>query len=331
MKNIILGLILFLFISCSGSEKEISVQGQTMGTYYRVKAYGAETPQELKETVDKFLKLFNNIFSTYIPDSEISKINASRFEHQKITDSFHKLLSLSLEISRKSYGYFDITVGPLVNAWGFGPRGKLHRPTEEQLSKLRKNIGFDKIYVKDRRLYMDPSMSLDMSAVAKGHGVDELIKFLDFRGYKNLMVEIGGEVRVRGNKFDGSLWRVGIEGPTSTPGDKVVLVVPLRNMSMATSGSYRNFLKYGDEVFNHTINPKTGKPTEHKTVSVSVLHEYCTDADAWATAFMSMGAKKGIDLANKNNIAAFFQVKEGDSVKTYQSLSFEKYLNKVKK
>ncbi len=331
MKKLILVLSFAILTACSGDIKEINIEGQTMGTYYRIKTYGTEDPAELKAKVDKFLKLFNNIFSTYIKDSEISKINHSKFEHNKVSEPFKKLLEISLDVSKKSYGYFDITVAPLVNAWGFGPDGQLKKPSQEEITKLRMNVGYDKLKIVDDRLHMPVAMSLDMSAVAKGHGVDELVKFLEYDGYKHLLVEIGGEVRARGSKLDGSYWRVGIEGPGKALGSKISKVISLKNMAMATSGSYRNFVKYGDEVFNHTIDPLSGMPVRHKTISVSVVHEFCTDADAWATAFMSMGVIKGLDLANKYNLMAYFQVKEDDKIKIYTSTAFDKYIKRFKK
>ena len=239
-----------------------------------------------------------------------------------------RVIDLSLDISKKSYGYFDITVGPLVDAWGFGPKGKQGKPSKSEIKTLLKNIGYEKISIKDGWLYMAKPMKLDLSAIAKGFGVDELVKFLEYQGHQNLLVEIGGEVRSRGKKEDGSLWRVGIEGPSEKLGSKLVKIITLNNFSMATSGSYRNYLKLGDRVFNHTINPKTGAPIEHKTISVSVLHTYCADADAWATALMSMGAEKGLELANRNDLMAYFQVLNGKEIQKIGTKAFNKFIKK---
>ena len=300
-----------------------------MGTYYKITTYGSESPDSLKLEVDKFLTFFNQVFSTYIPTSEISKVNDSKFEINKVTDTLKKVLELSNIIARKSGGYFDITVAPLVNAWGFGPDGKQKKPSENEILELLKIVGHERIKVKDKRLHMPTAMRIDLSAIAKGFGVDELTKFLEYRGYQKMIVEIGGEVRSRGTKQDGSNWRVGIEGPGENLGAKIIKVIALDNMSMATSGSYRNYLKYGDTVFNHTINPKTGYPVNHKTISATVVSEYCADADAWATAFMSMGHVKGLDLADKQRLKVLFQVKEGKDIKTYQSKMFTAFLEKV--
>jgi len=300
-----------------------------MGTYYKVKAYGSAENQDLKEDVDKFLTLFNNIFSTYIPTSELSKINTTTFDKIKISRSMGKLLDISLTLYQKSQGYFDITVGPLVNAWGFGPDGKRKKPTADEIKSLMNRVGSYHLEMKKNYLHLKTkNLYLDMSAIAKGFGVDELVKYLEYNGYRNFLVEIGGEIRTRGQKADGGRWMVGIEGPSEKLGEKLAKVVPLENLAMATSGSYRNYVKYGDEIFNHTIDPKTGRPAKHQTVSVTVLHEYCADADAWATALMSMGSEKGLDLANKNDLMVLFQVKNGDEISQISTTEFDKYIKK---
>jgi thiamine biosynthesis lipoprotein len=330
MKILSLLSFLFIFLSCSSPSKPINFEGETMGTYYRIKTFGTESPEDLKVEVDKFLRLYNNIFSTYIPDSEVSRINNSKFKHNKISESLLKVLELSSQISKKSYGYFDITVAPLVNSWGFGPTGKQKKPTEKEIEILLKRVGHTKVSVKENRFHKPLDMKIDLSAVAKGFGVDELVKFLEYRGYKDLLVEIGGESRTRGRKADGSYWSIGIEGPSEKLGSKIVKIIPLNNMSMATSGSYRNYLKYGDKVFSHTINPITGQPVTHTTISVTIISEYCADADAWATGLMSMGYEKGLDLASKYNLLVYFQIKEGSKISTLSSKSLERYLKKLK-
>lgn len=324
-------LILFILVSCSSKIELVEVSGNTMGTYYKVKTYTDESPENVKKEVDKLLKLFNDIFSTYIPTSELSLINNSEFKRFELSKPLKRVFIISQDIFRKSGGYFDITVGPLVNAWGFGPNGKQKKPSKAQLQELMDSIGFHNIELKDKILrFSKENTYIDMSAIAKGFAVDEITKFLEFNGHQNMLVEIGGEVRTTGTKLDGSSWRLGIEGPGDSLGAKISKVIPLNSKSLATSGSYRNFVKYGEEVFNHTIDPKTGYPVKHQTISVSVISDYCADADAWATALMSMGAKKGLDLANKQNLAVYFQVLEKNSIKVLKSREFVKYMNSNK-
>ena len=330
LKKLLL-LFLFTLVSCSSKNTSlVTVEGRTMGTYYRIKTYTDKSQVDVKKDADKFLKLFNNIFSTYIPTSEISKLNKAKFDRFKVSRSMGKLLDVSIEIFRKSGGYFDITVGPIVNAWGFGPDGKRKKPTEEEIKEIMKLVGSHNIELKKNFLHLaKKGIYVDMSAIAKGFGVDELVKHLEYNGHNNFMVEIGGEVRARGQKPDGSIWTVGIEGPSQKLGQKIAKVVKLKNLAMATSGNYRNFLKYGDEIFSHTIDPKTGYPANHKTVSVTVMHEYCADADAWATALMSMGPQKGLDVANKNGLMVLFQVKEEQSVEQISTTAFDKYIKSM--
>jgi thiamine biosynthesis lipoprotein len=332
MKIFISFITLFILISCSSNEEKLlTIKGDTMGSYYQVKVYSKKDPVKMKADIDKFLELFNNIYSTYIPTSELSKINTSKFDKVKLSDSMVKLLMVAEEVSRNSRGYFDITVGPLVNAWGFGPNGKRKKPTDEEIKEYLAKTGAQHLKLKDHWLSKNKKgMYIDLSAIAKGFGVDELLTYLEFAGHKNMIVEIGGEVRSRGKKADGSAWSVGIEGPSEKFGSKLSTVVFLDNIGMATSGSYRNFVKYGDEIFNHTIDPKTGYPTSHKTISVSVMHEYCADADAWATAFMAMGAKKALKMANENDIMAYIQVLEGKEIKILMTNAYNQYIKKHK-
>ncbi len=332
-KRVLSGTLFFLLlISCSSEKKVelVELRGSTMGTYYRVKLYTDKSPAGLKTDIDKFLKLFNKIFSTYDKDSEISQMNSSKFKKLKISDSMKKALILSLGFAEQSKGHFDITVSPLVNAWGFGPNGKNKKPTDAEISKILETVGHQKLQLQGSWLLRSsPEVTIDMSAIAKGFGVDELVKFLEYRGYGSLLVEIGGEVRTRGVKKGGREWSIGIEGAKNTLGEEISYVVPLKNMSIATSGSYRNFLKYGDQVFSHTINAKTGHPISHKTVSVSVLSEYCADADAWATALMSMGGEAALQFANENSINAYIQVKNGNEMKILMTKAFKKYMNEI--
>jgi thiamine biosynthesis lipoprotein len=331
MKLIII-MSLFLILGCSSKQEELlTVKGKTMGSYYQVKVYSKKDPVALKKDIDKFLVLFNNVYSTYIPSSELSKINTSKFDKVKLSDSMTKLLMVAEEVNRSSRGYFDITVGPLVNAWGFGPNGKRKKPTVEEVKTYLTKTGAQHLKLKDHWLTKEKKgMYLDLSAIAKGFGVDELITYLEYAGHKDMIVEIGGEIRSRGKKRDGTRWSVGIEGPSKSFGDKLSTVVFLNNIAMATSGSYRNFVKYGNETFSHTIDPKTGYPAKHKTVSVSVMHEYCADADAWATAFMAMGAKKALKMANENDIMAYIQVLEGKEVKIIMTNAYNQYIKKHK-
>jgi len=318
-------ILLTLFSCLSEKEKIVHITGKTMGTYYSVKVVSSNiVVEDLKTQIDGLLKEINNVFSTYIEDSELSKLNKNQSLNSiKITPVLAEVLTLSKSIFKKSDGAFDVTIGPLVNMWGFGPDKIRKRPTDEDIKTKLTAVGSDKFKVsKDTIVKLAANLYIDLSAIAKGQAVDDLALTLANRGFKSFLVEIGGEVRAQGQKPDGSKWRVGIEKPSKQLGQAIQKIVALDSMSIATSGGYRNYLKYGDEIFSHTINPKTGKPVDHKLVSVSVLDPSCAAADAWATAFMVLGAEKGLDIANRLGLKAYFLVKTDKGFKEVQSSLF---------
>lgn len=322
---IILVPILFAF-SCSRGPEIVEVAGNTMGTYYVVKAVGEDLEQEeLALAVEARLVELNKVFSTYDPSSELSLINKSENEQHELSDQLLEVIKLSLQISERTEGYFDVTVGPLVNSWGFGPGGIQRRPQKEKIAELLTHIGFEKIKIDGKTLARPPGTYIDLSAIAKGYGVDKIVELLQQKKAKAGLVEIGGEVRTFGRKSEKSSWMIGIEQPVESKGG-VQRIIPLENMAIATSGSYRNFRKYGEQVFSHTIDPKTGHPVNHTLISVSILAKTCAEADGWATAMLALGPEKGLELANEKDILAYFMLKEGDKVYTKSSVGFKKYL-----
>lgn len=297
-----------------------------MGTYYSVKVYTDEDPALLKTQVETVLQEVNQVFSTYIEDSEISLINKQNGKI-KITPVFQEVLELSFKINKESQGAFDPTVGPVVNLWGFGPNKERIEPSKEQIAKALSSIGLEKLKLENNKLIKPTKdIYIDFSAIAKGQGVDDLGLVLESRGIKNYLVEIGGEVRARGKKENGESWLIGIEKPSEKLGESIQKVIKLNDLSIATSGGYRNYLKYGDHIFTHTINPKTGYPITHKLVSVSVLDPSCAKADAWATAFMVLGDEKGLEIANRFGLKAYFLVKTKQGFLEKVSDSFKENL-----
>lgn len=334
LRNALL-VFLFFFVACESEKKElIKIKGHTMGTYYQVRLYDAQKQKDyIKHEIEKFLASFNQEFSTYVDDSLISKVNSGAVINLAGHDRFKELLLESLDLSKKTKGYFDITVGGLVELWGFNRSHNLKsKPSVQDISEVLKSAGFEKIKLKDNVILKPKKMKLDMSANAKGLAVDELSHLLTSLGYKNHFVEIGGETKAMGQKGlteeKKDFWRVGVEGPSSELGGKIVQVVSLKNMAIATSGNYRNYLKMGDEVFGHTLNPKTGKPIQNKQVSVTVLDTKCSQADAYATALMAMPYKEAIELAEDNALKVFIIYREGEKLKKYYSLALKKYQGK---
>jgi thiamine biosynthesis lipoprotein len=336
MKNIIwtsLVTAAFLLLSsCSRSKQIHTVSGQTMGTYYRVKIVKHLSPKKLKAVkrgIELKLKQVNDLMSTYIPNSQISLFN----KHQKksafsIHESFYYVLIEAQKIAKKSKGAFDVTIGPLVNLWGFGPKGIGQKPSKLKVTDTLKSVGYKKLIIEEnnRIKKTHPKLQIDLSAIAKGYGVDAVLDVLNRdMGLKDALVEIGGEVRTSGTIND-LPWKIGIEGPGKNLGDKIQKVIMLKDMAVATSGSYRNFYKRKGKVFSHTISTKTGRPVEHLVVSVSVIDKNCLLADGWATALMASGEVKGLKTANAQNLLAYFLIKgekEGEVLEVYSEKMIE--------
>lgn len=294
-----------------------------MGTTYSVKFIAPKgyDLMSLKKATDSRLKEINLAMSTYIPISEISQVNKAKAgEAKKISSDFSKVLVHALELAKKTDGVFDPTIGPLVNLWGFGPDGQRKVPATEKIEEARKAVGYKKVKfnIESSEVIKENDKTyIDLSASAKGFGVDEVLTLLKSRGLQNAMVEIGGEVRTSGRSLTRP-WKIGVESPN--PDDleqKIMKVVKIENFALATSGDYRNFFKSNGKRYSHTINYKTGKPVENTLASVSVISDTCMDADAVATALMAMGSEKGYQFAVKNDIKAFFISRAEDGSRNF--------------
>ncbi len=300
-----------LFFSCQSSEKLVHLKGRTMGTHYNVKFFSAEYDEALKEDIDALLVSINQQMSTYVKSSEISYFNEfNRLGWLKISPEFFQVTKYALELAQKTQGKYDPTIGPLVNLWGFGPKGDRKIPKPEKVKKALMIVGHDKLLMNDKNLEIKkkvPGVYLDLSSLAKGYGVDAVAEALRKKGIKNFMVEIGGEVRTAGHKADHSPWAIAIEAPNpEVNGGPYQKILKLKNTALATSGNYRNFFESESKRFSHTIDPKTGRPVMHTLASVSVVDESCMKADALATALMAMGPDEGYTFASQNKIAAYF-------------------------
>jgi len=286
-----------------------------MGTTYSIKYYSTKTEPNIKlvnKEVNRLLIEVNRQMSTYIPTSEISRFNREikSLTAFPISDDFFLVLKKSLEISKKTKGQFDPTIGPLVNLWGFGPSGDRKVPTEAQIEKAKSIVGFEKLNLDDQNKRISKTVDelyLDLSASAKGFGVDKISDYLESLKINNYMVEIGGEVRTKGSK-GGIPWKVAIEAPHPTDQSKPFQkILELKNHAVATSGNYRNYFEKNGKKFGHTIDFRTGRPTEHTLASVSVVTKgSCTEADALATALMVMGPFQGMSFAEENGLMALF-------------------------
>jgi len=266
--------------------------------------------------------------------SDISQFNRNTEEDWiEIPENLSVVLKGSYQIYNLTNGYFDPSIGPLAEIWGFGVN-KIHRvPSAEEIKAAKQDVGLNKItFTRDFRKAKKNNLniSLNLSAIAKGYAVDRIAKLLENQGYKNFMVEIGGEIRAKGgrnNKEHG--WNIAIARPDSETVQNYAYAVRLSDMSVATSGDYRNYFNIEGKRYSHTIDPKTGYPVEHNLASVTVFDNECMRADALATAIMSMGEVRGIDFANKYKIPVVLFVHSEDGFQTVMSAEGKRLFQKI--
>lgn len=295
----------------------LEARGQTMGTSYMVKIFDppADLASDWRVQIDAELRRVNDQMSTYLESSELSRFNRSEStDWITVSPETARVVAKSLEIFELSDGVFDVTIAPLVNAWSFGP-GKRNQapPDDATITSSLQTVGAGGISVRNDPPAIrksDPQLSIDLSAIAKGHGVDRVVDVVNRLGADNVFVEIGGEVRVTGDKA-GKSWTVGIQMP-DVAGEVVAVAYPIADKSIATSGDYRNFFEHAGIRYSHTIDPRTGRPIDHNLASVSVIADDCMTADAWATALNVLGTDQGFELAEKFGLDALLISRDTD-------------------
>ncbi len=293
-----------------------SFSGPTMGTTYTVKVVArdlnADERDEVRSAIRRAVDEVDRSMSTYKPDSELSRFNAGGTGPFEMSQLMTAVLETAFEINAASGGAFDPTVGPLVDAWGFGPDFGVEPPDGPTIERLRRSVGMGKLVLEGSFLSKTlPDVRIDLSAIAKGFAVDRVVEALAELDFENVMVEIGGEVRTVGEGPSGAGWLIGIERPDAE-GRTVAAAIRLRNRALATSGDYRNFYTIDGKRISHTIDPRTGRPVDHSLASVSVLAATCMEADAWATALEVLGPNEGFRTAEEQGLPALFIVR-GDA------------------
>ena len=291
-----------------------AIAGQTMGTTYSVKLGPSASPVDLLQVsaeIEKELQSVNAQMSTYLTTSELSRFNQQASDQWfTVSQETAAVVDLALQLTEQSDGAFDVTIGPLVDLWGFGATGRHARiPSETEIQQTMQSVGADKLQVRlspPALRKTQPSLHVDLSAIAKGHGVDRVADVLERLQFTSYFIEIGGEVRARGRKPSGQAWRVGVEFPSSDE-RSVERVIALTDQALATSGNYRNYFEVDGRRYSHTINPKTGWPPEDSIVSASVLADNCALADGVATAMMSAGFDAGLALAERQGWAVMLE------------------------
>ncbi|KUO67098.1 MAG: hypothetical protein APF83_03920 [Lutibacter sp. BRH_c52] len=328
MKNCLFAILLMLFLSCENTKNNLNIiEGDAIGTTYTVR-YMDSGSNNYEVKIDSLIAAINKSASTYIPTSDLSKINKG--DTTVLADANLQGVFIKSEIIyRETDGAFDPTVGILVNAWGFGPEKPIENLDSLKVQELLKYVGFDKVQLENgkiKKLY--PEIYLDFNAIAKGYLVDMLSRMFEINGIANYMVEIGGEIRARGKNEKGTPWKIAIENPNTDGSRSFATIIELKDESIATSGNYRKFkLKEDGTKYVHTINPKTGFAKESNLLSASVISKSdCADVDAYATAFMEMGFEKSTAfLKNHRELKAFLIfVDEKGEMQTYKSDNFDK-------
>ncbi|MGF1561270.1 MAG: FAD:protein FMN transferase [Geminicoccaceae bacterium] len=290
-----------------------------MGTSYLVRAIGLEgiEPAALQEELDARLEEINAAMSTWRDDSEISAFNeAFSTDWVEVSADFHAVVRTALAVSEATDGGFDVTIEPLIRLWGFSDRGEASEPPPpEDIEKAMAQIGWHKLKVDDaspRIRKTDPELTINLSAIAKGYGVDAIADVIEHHGGERYLVEIVGEIRVNGLNVDDEPWQIGVERP-DVGGRVVQEVIPLTLGGVATSGDYRNYFEKDGVRYSHIIDPRQGAPIQHRVAAVTVIGETAMIADAWATALLVEGFDRGFSLAQENDIGALFLVRDESS------------------
>lgn len=308
-------LLLSAIPACSPQPEYAELNGLTQGTTYHivVEKFPGLDILTLRQDIEKLFTEIDNSLSIYNDSSLISAINANRTD--QIDTLFRNVFKASKLVSSESGGLFDITVGPLVKAWGFGPDA-MKRFDPSMLDSLLALVGMDKVRLEgDRIIKSDPDMFIDVNAIAQGYTVDLVVDLIAARGISQCLVEVGGEVRTAGDK-NGKGWRVGIDTPADgnyTPGAEVQARIRLDDRALATSGNYRKFYVENGIKYSHTIDPLTGYPTRHTLLSATIIAPTCAVADAWATACMAGGKDKAIAFIEKYDFLEGYLIYSDDN------------------
>lgn len=299
----------------TATDLELVISGSTMGTTFNVKVVTEDHTQENRNRLTRMIREVvdgvDESMSTYRSESEIEAFNRGGTETFTASPDLIEVVSEAQRVARLSDGAFDITVGPLVDIWGFGPSGVTETPSEDRLQELVAVTGFEQLEVDVEAGTLRKARSdcrIDLSAIAKGFAADRMSEVLVREGLLDHMVEVGGEVMARGRNGSGKVWRIGIEKPTPV-GRSLHMVVTLADLALATSGDYRNYVEREGVRVSHTIDPRTGRPITHNLASVSVIHASCMTADALATALGVLGPDEGFELAQRQDIPAFFLIR----------------------
>ncbi|MFD2160770.1 FAD:protein FMN transferase [Paradesertivirga mongoliensis] len=329
-------LILFIiavFISLTSFNyrqplKRYQLSGFAQGTTWQLSYYASDSVI-LKSSIDSILLEIDNSMSLYKPNSLISQFNMS-VKGIKLDSHFKKVMEKSFSISKETDGVFDVTVKPLVQAWGFGAKASNKTPAAAEIVNALACVGFRKLELKDDSLVKSKScLEVDLNGIAQGYTVDVLSQFLEMHAINNYLVELGGEIRVKGIKSDGSGFKIGIESPEEHENTSMKKIITLNDGAITTSGNYRQYKTHGNKKVSHLINSRTGYPIDNEMISVTVWARDAITADGFDNVFMNMGMKKSLSfLEGRTDMAAYFiYLKEDKSIADTSSAGFYKFFN----
>jgi FAD:protein FMN transferase len=334
VKALLVAVVCFLaFLTCNQKGSQLhTIAGEAQGTTYRI-TYESPEKQNLQGGIDSLLKAIDLSLSTYIPHSIISRIN--RNDGGAVADNyFTEVFNKAQEISKKTGGNFDVTVAPVINAWGFGFTKKASVDSA-MIDSLLRYVGYEMVSLKNGKLVKEkPEIMLDFNALAQGFTVDVLASFLDSKRIGSYLVELGGEVKAKGKKNNSEYWKIGIDQPNEnyTDGRPLKAVVRLYNKALATSGNYRKFYVENGKKYAHIINPRTGYSAKHNLLSATVIASDCMTADAYATAFMVMGMNRAKNFLSENKqlgLEVLFIYDDNGKWQTYMSETLKEWVEKV--
>lgn len=312
---------LLLLSACQKAPEGVHLSGPIYGTQWRLIYHGASEPlteDMVQEVVLEAFSVVDESMNHYSPGSTLSKLNRlPAMEVMEVDWDFAFVFNSALDIYYATDGAYDPSVSPLINLWGFGPEGVTKRPTDEEIDAVEPFVGLDEFawdlstrgFVKRHA-----KATLDFSSIAKGYAVDIAADSLDELGLKHFMLEVGGEIQVRGDSPRGDAWRLAIERPTAATRGDVFTAIDVRDIGVATSGDYRNFFEDAGQRFSHLIDPRTNYPIEHDLVSATVVHPSTMIADAWATALMVVGTEEALRLADVHDLAVLLISRQGEQL-----------------
>ena len=324
----------FLLIFSCSQEKNYNakINGNTMGTYYFIEVIDVPVELNIKNIeleIKNTLKKANKILSNWDKDSEISIINKTdKTTAIKISDELNEVFKTAKEINAKSNGFFDLTLDPIIELWGFGYKSKQMQiiPKDNQIKNILSLIGqksfLNMNFDNNELIKKNKDIKINLSSIGKGYGIDLIGKKLDQLGINNYIINIGGDILTKGYNSKKENWVIGIENPNLK--EKLIKeIVNISNKGLATSGDYKNFFTKDGKRYSHIINPKTGKPIKHSTKSVTVIHENSMKADGWATAFLALGSLEGLKIADKEKIAVLFIDEIDNKLIKFKSSAFK--------